>query len=176
MLICVGSALIMELSVRVGAVAEVADPGRIAAQVVSGIGFIGAGSIIQSRGSVRGLTTAATIWVVAAIGLALGAGQYLAGVGSTVLVIVVLAGLGWVERRYLRPRHGQMITFETTPEFRFSTITELVGRLGYTVRSRRVTEYENRRKYQLKVSGPIDRIDALSSALMQRDDVVSVGH
>ena len=66
------------------------DPGRIAAQVITGIGFLGAGAIIQGKGSVRGLTTAAGIWMVAAIGLAVGVGLYAVAPGATGLIIVIL--------------------------------------------------------------------------------------
>src|SRR5687767_4174529 len=89
LLICVGAALITELSAEVAAAGD-GDPGRLAAQIVSGIGFIGAGTILQSRGKVMGLTTAATLWVVAAIGIAVGAGAYIEAAGSTVLVLFAL--------------------------------------------------------------------------------------
>jgi hypothetical protein len=72
-LICLGSALLMDLSVRIADDYN-GDPGRIAAQVVTGIGFLGAGTILHTRGTITGLTSAATIWVVAAIGLTAGAG------------------------------------------------------------------------------------------------------
>src|SRR5664279_539932 len=78
-LICLGSAMLMDLSINLGVGANgvrTGDPARIAAQVVTGIGFLGAGSILQARGAVVGLTTAATIWVVAAIGMLTGAGWY----------------------------------------------------------------------------------------------------
>ncbi|HET8771778.1 MAG TPA: MgtC/SapB family protein [Gemmatimonadaceae bacterium] len=99
-LICVGSALLMDLSMRV-AQQHGGDPGRIAAQVVSGIGFLGAGTILHTRGMITGLTSAATIWVVAAIGLTIGAGYFIEALGATLTVMLVLIGLGWVERRYL---------------------------------------------------------------------------
>ena len=91
-LICLGSTLMMIISLDLSELYSdrVADPGRIAAQVVTGIGFLGAGAIIRARGAVHGLTTAATIWVVAGIGLAIGAGFYGAAVVTTVLVIFVL--------------------------------------------------------------------------------------
>src|SRR5690606_42014922 len=80
LLICLGAALITEISIAIAHDTALqqplqADPGRIAAQIVSGIGFLGAGTIMQTRGSVTGLTTAATKWVVAAIGMATGAGE-----------------------------------------------------------------------------------------------------
>lgn len=78
----------------------VLDPSRIAAQVASGIGFLGAGTIILRRDTVRGLTTAASVWAVAAIGLAVGGGMYLAGVSATALTLGVLAGLRPLERRF----------------------------------------------------------------------------
>ncbi len=73
-----------------GGIVNNADPGRIAAQVVSGIGFIGAGAILQSKGRIHGLTTAASLWVAAAIGVALGAGLYLTSIIATVLTLITL--------------------------------------------------------------------------------------
>ena len=75
------------------------DPGRIAAQVLSGIGFLGAGAIIQMKGSVRGLTTAAGIWIVATIGLAVGVGLYTLSIVATALIMVVLVQVEKFEHR-----------------------------------------------------------------------------
>jgi len=82
------------------------DPSRIAAQVVSGIGFLGAGVIIFQRdgGVVRGLTTAASVWVVAAIGLTIGGGLYVTGAVATGITLLILAGLKPLERRVVRRR------------------------------------------------------------------------
>lgn len=105
-LICMGAVLYTQLSTAMAGPG--ADPTRVAAQIVTGVGFIGAGTILHARGAVVGLTSAATIWVVAAIGVALGAGFYLEAVGATLLVLAVLAGLGRfetvVERRATRTR------------------------------------------------------------------------
>lgn len=76
------------------------DPGRIAAQVVSGVGFLGAGAIIQMKGSVRGLTTAAGIWMTACIGLAVGAGMYLISIIATLLIIFILVNIERIEQRH----------------------------------------------------------------------------
>jgi putative Mg2+ transporter-C (MgtC) family protein len=100
-LICVGATMFTQLSIEIPSGGG--DPGRIAAQIVTGVGFIGAGTILHSRGAVSGLTSAATIWVVAAIGVALGSGAVLEGVGVTLLLILVLRGLGWAEG-YVRRR------------------------------------------------------------------------
>ena len=96
-LICLGAAVftIISRQIAVGTNASVA---RIAAQIVTGVGFLGAGAIIQDRGGIYGLTTAATIWMVASIGMACGAGFFLLASGSTVLAIVVLVGLNPLER------------------------------------------------------------------------------
>ncbi len=90
-LIAIGSTLITVLSFKIAALTQSADPARLAAQIVSGIGFLGAGAIIQARFAVHGLTTAATIWTVAAIGIAIGSGFYLLAFLVTLLVVIVLA-------------------------------------------------------------------------------------
>jgi putative Mg2+ transporter-C (MgtC) family protein len=102
-LICVGSVLYTHLSLAMlrgaaGVIPPGTDTTRVAAQIVTGVGFIGAGTILHARGAVVGLTSAATIWVVAAIGVALGSGYYLEAGATTLAVIVVLAGLGRVEK------------------------------------------------------------------------------
>lgn len=100
-LICVGAAVLGDLSFRVGQIGGglIADAERIAAQVVSGVGFLGAGTILQARGSVTGLTTAATLWVVAAIGLLVGFGENVAAVGATLIVLIALVPLRALEAR-----------------------------------------------------------------------------
>lgn len=102
MLIAVGSALLTHISILVGreyAVGSNAwDPGRIAAQIVSGVGFIGAGTIIQARGAVYGLTTAAGLWVASALGIAVGGGFYAEAIVTTVALLVILVALRPLER------------------------------------------------------------------------------
>jgi len=95
-LICLGSVLYTHLSIAM--VGGGSDPTRVAGQIVTGVGFIGAGTILHARGAVVGLTSAATIWVVAAIGVALGSGFYLEGIVTTIVVLAVLAGLGRAEK------------------------------------------------------------------------------
>jgi putative Mg2+ transporter-C (MgtC) family protein len=104
MLIALGSALFSILSVEVGAGAG--SPDRIAAQVVTGIGFLGAGAILRSGENVHGLTTAATIWVNAAIGMAAGLGSYVVAVVAAMLTVIVLALLPFIEQRF-EERGGQ---------------------------------------------------------------------
>ncbi|MDT8436959.1 MAG: MgtC/SapB family protein [Gemmatimonadota bacterium] len=104
-LICVGAALFTEASLRVAAEFATgprvqADPGRIAYGIVSGIGFIGAGTILVLRGTVIGLTSAATLWVVAAIGMTVGLRDYPVAIGGTLLVLLTLAALARLENRF----------------------------------------------------------------------------
>jgi putative Mg2+ transporter-C (MgtC) family protein len=100
MLIAIGSALFSVLSVEVGSAAG--SPDRIAAQIVTGIGFLGAGAILRSGGNVQGLTTAATIWVNAAIGMAAGIGAYGIAYGAAGITLVVLVLLPLMERIFDR--------------------------------------------------------------------------
>ncbi len=103
MFICFGCAMFTILSERLAG-EFTGDHTRIAAQIIPGIGFIGAGSILHSRGSVQGLTTAATMFVVASVGMAAGGGLYLAAVFATLVILLALSLLGWMEARFsLKP-------------------------------------------------------------------------
>jgi putative Mg2+ transporter-C (MgtC) family protein len=95
-LVSLGAALFTVVS-AFGFSGSQVDPTRIAAQIVSGIGFIGAGTILQYRGHIRGLTTAASLWSVAAIGTAAGAGLYVVSIVGTALILVILSILDRVE-------------------------------------------------------------------------------
>ena len=126
MLVCVGSCLIMIVSQygfsNVLSQNVVLDPSRVAAQVVSGIGFLGAGAILARGEIVKGLTTAASIWTVAAVGLAVGGGLYLAASASTVIILIILAGIKPLEEAYRSRNQSCMLKIEVdngslTPEF-----------------------------------------------------------
>jgi len=111
-LVGLGSALFMILSAHafddVTALPGVRlDPSRIAAQVVSGIGFIGAGTIIFQKHAVKGLTTAAGLWVTSAIGMTAGSGMYVLAITATVLVLVCLEGMNFVHHRVFKHRHRE---------------------------------------------------------------------
>ncbi len=122
MMVCMGSALIMMVSAHgfnevLGKEGVGLDPSRVAAQVVSGIGFIGAGTILfLKQGVVRGLTTAAGLWTVAGIGLATGGGMYFAAVAATILALFIL----WIIQP-LEARFAQRFKKKT---LRITTLTE----------------------------------------------------
>ena len=116
-LMCMGSCLIMILSVEVAENAgPPADPARIAAQVVTGIGFLGAGMIIRSRVSVTGLTSAATLWFVAAVGLAIGYGTYLLAAFASLLGILTLTTLDRIEKRMAVSRQLHILRLRVKSE------------------------------------------------------------
>src|SRR5664279_4245047 len=104
-ILVVGAALCMTLSIDVAlqfrSTALNGDPGRIAAQIVSGIGFLGAGAIIREGFTVKGLTTATSLWTMAVVGMTVGLGYYLTSVVVTLLIFVVLTVLNSVEKRYI---------------------------------------------------------------------------
>ena len=98
LLVAVGAALMMIVS-RYGFDGQ-GDPGRVAAQIVSGIGFIGAGAIMVNRKAVHGLTTAAGIWVAAGIGMAVASGMYAIGIATTLISLIGLEVFGWIFRKH----------------------------------------------------------------------------
>ena len=119
MLVSVGACLIMIVSAygfsAVLGPHVVLDPSRVAAQVVSGIGFLGAGSIILRNEVVKGLTTAASLWAVAAIGLAVGGGLYFASLATTGIILVILAGLKPLEEQFHSKRKAVQLHLEVQP-------------------------------------------------------------
>jgi putative Mg2+ transporter-C (MgtC) family protein len=134
-LICIGAMLFTTMSIQAAfAGPGHGDPTRIASQIVTGVGFIGAGTILHARGAVTGLTSAATIWVVAAIGTAIGAGAYVDALGTTLLVMLVLYGLGYLERFVGSHTTHARIVVHTKPEPQaLEEIETLVRRAGVEI-------------------------------------------
>lgn len=116
MILVVGSALAMTVSINVAFIVGIenraGDPARIAAQVVSGIGFLGAGVIFKYGTSIRGLTTAASLWTVTIVGLAVGAGLFLAGLTATVILLLILTILNYFEDKVLSTFNRIHITIQ----------------------------------------------------------------
>jgi putative Mg2+ transporter-C (MgtC) family protein len=179
-LICVGAALFTHLSIGMALIgtastgAPYGDTTRIAAQIVSGIGFLCAGVILHSRGVVVGLTTAATIWVVAAIGSAVGSGEYVEAVGTTVMVALVLVGLKPVERLILAKRRTVSATVRVQRDTTFDDLHEVLRSSGVHVLSRSTYEHSDDRTFELKLVGAAKQFDALVDTLQRRSDVISV--
>ena len=158
-LVCLGSCLIMVMSVELYQAVEGktnADPARLAAQVVSGIGFLGAGAIMKEGLSVTGLTTAACLWVVAGVGLAVGAGFYAGALISTALVFVTLGSLSrlddWVDH-----------------EKNLSLNIHTVDRPGQLMRISRCLEDLQLRVRGVKVKADEDEVDEAGEKCMYID-------
>lgn len=126
------SQLVSSLHLNAGSLSMPFDPGRIAAQIVSGIGFIGAGVIIKEGLTVRGLTTAASLWLVASVGMAAGAGQFVVAAAATTLGILSLILLNRFEKTY-RKDHYRRLIIKTSNEVKVSDIVNLVKRENVAV-------------------------------------------
>lgn len=113
-ILVIGSTLAMTISINLAIqfqpMAPNGDPARLAAQVISGIGFLGAGAIFRYGLNVKGLTTAASLWTMAIVGLAVGAGHYLPAIGATVLIFFVLFAIDIIEDRVINPYSSMMLT------------------------------------------------------------------
>ncbi len=123
LLVSLGSALIMIVSEYVS---RGADPTRIAAQAISGIGFLGGGVILRYKDSIRGLTTAACMWVVCPIGLAIGSGHYVFGCSVSVITILSLIGLKSFEKRLEKDWYKEMVIVSEDTEGQFERVQKVL--------------------------------------------------
>ena len=152
------------------------DPTRIAAQIVTGIGFLGAGAIIRQGLSVRGLTTAASLWVVAAIGMASGAGYYSAAAITTIVVLISLWPLRIVAyRMFERIRPGELrLEVELKSGESPSVLLDALEAKGVAVRSFELEEAGDRRRVVLDVRITDGRFESVTAELMRLDPVLGV--
>jgi putative Mg2+ transporter-C (MgtC) family protein len=146
-LVCLGSTLIMLLSMYgfnafVNETNVRIDPARLAANVITGIGFLGAGTIVFNGSSISGLTTAASLWVVAAIGLSIGAGFYYPAIISTVMVFISLYILNKVEKRWIRSRKRTHVIRIEMPDRpgALAAVSAVMGRRAIDIRKVNIEE------------------------------------
>jgi putative Mg2+ transporter-C (MgtC) family protein len=139
MLITMGAALLAMLSIHIPKAyfdPDAGDPGRIAAQVVSGIGFLGAGAILRLGANVRGLTTAASLWTVAAIGLAIGGGLYVPAMIAAVLVFITLVVLNFFERKIFPKQYLKVLRiFSRTGSADVRPMESIISRFRIEIKS-----------------------------------------
>ncbi len=136
LLVCLGSALFMVISEsffykyqgKILGGPFYVDPVRLAAQVVTGVGFLGAGVIIRMKESIRGVTTAASIWVVCAVGLAVGSGYYFFGVATSVVAVLSLIGLKVFEKRLRKDWYKEMIVVSEDREGQLNRVQDVIDR------------------------------------------------
>ncbi len=173
-LICLGAALFTVLSITM--VGErFSDRTRVAAQVVSGVGFLGAGAIIHFRGHVLGLTTAATIWTVASVGMAFGAGEYLIGSVATGIAAVVLLGLSFLERKISEWRTQAKFHIKVSGSLSNSEkLHELVRDSGIACRAWKVTKDPEGFTIYAKLIGRKQEVERLQRRLVQLEEVVAL--
>ena len=148
-LVGIGACLMMIISLSMpfirmpgdfGATGSSSDPARIAAQVVSGIGFLGAGAIMSSSGKVRGLTTAASLWAVAGIGLCVGAGLYVTAIGASVLTFATLSLFSRVENRIQKNRIIRMEIYMVDEPCAVGKVFEVFNDLDIQVKDTALVE------------------------------------
>jgi putative Mg2+ transporter-C (MgtC) family protein len=170
-LVATGSALFTILSVVIGGAI---DPARVAAALVSGIGFLGAGAIIKAGMNIRGLTTAATIWLVASLGMGMGAQQYALTFAVTVFVLLVLWLLPFLERR-IDAMHQFMpfhITTHNHDDCEQQIIDILEAEKITYVSLHRTKEYDHKRRISIMAKNPPHKHDALAKRLANADVVL----
>ena len=156
--LCVGATLIMLTSLHVAEVSntgpvKVADPGRIAAQVVSGVGFLGGGAILRMGATIRGLTTAASLWTTTAIGLAIGCGYYFGAIAATLLMYATLHQLSQIEKSLIRSKtmRNLLLTTRDVPGI-LGAVERILLREGGKILSFRASK-----------TGPEGRLDVVAT-------------
>jgi putative Mg2+ transporter-C (MgtC) family protein len=179
-LVCVGATLVQVVSSdifsRYSGIVNI-DPARLGAQVISGIGFLGAGTIIREGASIKGLTTAASLWVVACIGLAIGNGSYIPGILTAVIAFLTLTMLKRLEERI--SNRNQFFNLEIEIENRpgqIGMIGQLLGGMGINIRNIEFKNYEGKllRVYlSLKIPGTRDKQEIMST-LMGVEGIYSI--
>ena len=184
-LVTLGSALIMLISMYgftgMGNDGEGGEPARLAAQVVSGIGFLGAGTILRNGNSVYGLTTAASIWVCGGIGLAIGNGYYLGGAAATFIVMMTLRSMDLLEKRVYKSSYKSLVVYCTKRVGLIGDVGMTLGRNNISVKDIKVksdneSEDEGKGTIFFKIKLPSNLImERLFDELMGVEGVESAG-
>lgn len=186
-LVSLGSALIMLVSIdgfsklQLASIYQSSDPARLAAQVISGIGFLGAGTIIHNQRSIAGLTTAACLWVSAGIGLAVGVGYYTGAVVASFLSLIVLIALRHMEIMVTPPKERNMeIIIHKNSNLAIQILNMVKNKEGKVIHMVEIKDLENdehrsmiKMRYQMrKLEGVINLI----STLQEHPDVIEIRH
>lgn len=170
-ILCVGSTLMMLVSIYVASEIgnpENSDPGRIAAQVVSGIGFLGAGAILRFGVSIKGLTTAASLWTTAGIGLAAGAGFYVGSLLATIIIIIALTLLSKWEKVFLASKGTKSINLvaKDVPDI-IGKVEKVLNKHGIAITTIQV--YRNVIRDSLDIIATVTTIPGLNISALSND-------
>ena len=181
-LICVGATSLMLLSIwlpeRFFGLKN-GDPGRIAAQVVSGMGFLGAGAIIRLGSDIKGLTTAASLWLIAAIGLLIGAGMYIAALATEIIALVTLLLLSPLERKIFPDLRHRLLEVQYNHSGEPNTENVLEIFKDYNVKNQSLSVQLGRNKKKTRVTFSVSILDTveiskLANALQSLDEIERV--
>lgn len=179
MILVIGATLAMILSVNLGYLfarpGTPADPARLAAQVISGIGFLGAGAILRYGFTVKGLTTATSLWTMAIVGMAVGAGYYLIGAVTTILILVVLALLNIIENRFLRTSVSRFITIEASyKKGVVKNVRHMVEEFSDSVASFNIQKSVKDKRLRIQIVARISRNQKLEDLIDNLSDINGV--
>jgi len=179
MILVIGATLAMVLSVNLGYLyaqpGTPADPARLAAQVISGIGFLGAGAILRYGFNVKGLTTATSLWTMAIVGMAVGAGYYLVGVITTALMLLVLTVLNILEKRFVRTSITRYISIEANyHKGVVKSIRHIVQELSDNLVSFTIQKHVKDKRLRIQVVARISRDQTLEELIDHLSDIEGV--
>jgi len=179
MILVVGATLAMVLSVNLGYLfarpGTPADPARLAAQVISGIGFLGAGAILRYGFNVKGLTTATSLWTMAIVGMAVGAGYYLIGVFTTALILVVLGLLNIIENRFVRTSVSRIISIQVNyHKSVVKAIRQIVQEFSDDLVSFTIQKHIKNKRLRIQIVAHISRDQKLEDLIETLSDIDGV--
>jgi putative Mg2+ transporter-C (MgtC) family protein len=174
-LVAVGSALFTILSFKLAELSEGADPIRVAAQIVIGIGILGAGAIIRARFSTQGLTTAASIWVTSAIGISVGIGYYLISFIITMFVVLIFVALNYISS--FLEGHDHWYAYIISTEDRTSVLIEvkkIIRELGLKYTDARLRKVEEGYEIEIALNTSSTKNQGFIEKVMQLPDVKEI--
>ncbi len=179
MILVIGATLAMVLSVNLGYLyareGTPSDPARLAAQVISGIGFLGAGAILRFGFNVKGLTTATSLWTMAIVGMTVGAGYYLIGVVATILMLVVLSLLSFIENRFVRTSVSRYIQVEADyHKGVVKSIRKVMQQFADNTLSFTIQKHFKNKRIRIQVVARISRDQALEDLIEILSDIDGV--
>ncbi len=179
MILVIGATLAMVLSINLGyqfaRPGTPADPARLAAQVISGIGFLGAGAILRYGYNVKGLTTATSLWTMAIVGLAVGAGYYLVSVATTALMLLVLGLLNVIENRFVRTSVSRYISIQADySKGVVKSIRQLVNEFSDDLLSFTIQKHVKNKRLRIQIVARIHRDQTLEELVDALSDIEGV--
>ena len=169
-MICFGSTIFTEISISIGE----SSPDRIASTIITGIGFLGAGVIFKDGLTINGITTATTIWIAAALGMAVGAGEYFIALIGSVVVLIVLSLFENIQRKVVRLHQARSyrITFEEDENF-ISALEKEINKLQLRFHKARDIKNENDYTVVYEVYGREEKLETLNLFLKSMTQVKS---